>query len=272
VAGQLVHVQIGGTGAVGITGTDGTATVLVPLNSTPGDTQITASFGGTTSLLPSDTSAPFTISKATTAFSALTPFLTTTDLGEGRALTVLTADRDGTAQPLIDTNVTVTLSGATNQTLSVKTNYLGEVKLPVGVASGSYTATVDFAGNETYLPASATGTTAVIAFHFLAPVNEAPVVNVVKPGSTVPIKFSLGGDHGLGVLDGTPRAIPFDCESGALQDPVESTTTANSGLTFNAETGLYQYNWKTAKNARGCFRFELALIDGSTYVALFRLR
>ncbi len=56
----------------------------------------------------------------------------------------------------------------------MKTNYLGEVKLPVGVAAGSYTVTVEFAGDETYLPTSASGTTAVVTFHFLAPVDEAP--------------------------------------------------------------------------------------------------
>jgi hypothetical protein len=76
----------------------------------------------------------------------------------------------------------------------------------------------------------------------------------------------------VGVLDGTPRTVAYDCESGALQDPVETTTTANSGLTFSTSTGLYQYNWKTAKSARGCFRFKLALDDGSIHVALFRLK
>ena len=201
--------------------------------------------------LPSSASSPFTIEKAATDFSELTPFLTTTDLGEGRALTILTADRNGAAQPLIDTNVTVTLSGAATHVLSVKTNYLGEVKLPVAVAPGSYSVTVGFAGDETYLPASTSDTTAIITFHFLAPVDEPPIVNVVKPGATVPIKFSLGGNHGLGVLDGTPRTVAYSCETGALQDPVETTNTANSGLTFDTSTGLYQYNWKTAKSAKG---------------------
>ena len=53
------------------------------------------------------------------------------------------------------------------------------------------------------------------------------------------------------------------------QDEIEQTTSS-SGLTFSG--GLYQYNWKTPKSARGCFRFELRLDDGSTHVALFRLR
>ena len=64
--------------------------------------------------------------------------------------------------------------------------------------------------------------------------------------------------------------MKYDCESGVVQDEVEVTTTSNSGLTFSG--GLYQYNWKTPKAARGCFRFELALDDGTVHVALFRLR
>ena len=35
---------------------------------------------------------------------------------------------------------------------------------------------------------------------FFAPVQADPVLNVVKAGSSVPLKFSLGGDQGLKVL------------------------------------------------------------------------
>ena len=64
--------------------------------------------------------------------------------------------------------------------------------------------------------------------------------------------------------------MKYNCETGVPTDEVEQTSTANSGLTFT--NGVYQYNWKTAKNATGCFRFELRLADGSLHVALFRLR
>ena len=92
----------------------------------------------------------------------------------------------------------------------------------------------------------------------------------MKAASTVPITFILGGNHGLGILDGTPHAVKYDCASGVPQDEVELTVTSNSGLIFTG--GLYQYSWKTPKGTVGCFEFRLTLDDGSTQVALFRLR
>ena len=270
VPDALVFLKVGGTDAVGITDAFGHASVPVSLSSTPATTTVTASFGGMPGYLPSNASAPFTIAKAPTDFSPLNPFLTTTEIGEGRALTVLTADRDGTAQPLIDTHVTVTLVGASTQVLSVKTNYLGEVKLPVAVPAGSFSVTVGFTGDETYEPASEGGTVSVVSFAFLAPVDNAPTVNVVKAGNTVPIKFSLGGNYGLGILDGTPIAVKYDCDSGVPQDEVELTVTSNSGLIFT--DGLYQYNWKSPKGKADCYELQLTLDDGTTQVALFRLR
>ena len=57
--------------------------------------------------------------------------------------------------------------------------------------------------------------------------------------------------------------MKYSCESGVPTDEIEQTSTANSGLTYNASTGLYTYNWKTQKNVTGCFRLELRLDDGS---------
>ena len=39
---------------------------------------------------------------------------------------------------------------------------------------------------------------------FLSPVDNPPVVNTVNAGRTIPVKFTLSGDLGLGVLFGTP--------------------------------------------------------------------
>ena len=80
----------------------------------------------------------------------------------------------------------------------------------------------------------------------------------------------LCGTFGLGILAGAPQIARYNCDTGVPQDDVEGTTTANSGLSF--ANGVYQYNWKTARNQTGCFRFELRLADGSLHVALFRLR
>jgi len=52
---------------------------------------------------------------------------------------------------------------------------------------------------------------------FYPPVESDPTLNVVKAGAAVPLKFSLGGDYGLDVLDvDSPASRPLDC---ALLDP-----------------------------------------------------
>ena len=38
---------------------------------------------------------------------------------------------------------------------------------------------------------------------FFSPVDNLPTVNVAKAGSTIPVKFSLGGNRGLGILAAT---------------------------------------------------------------------
>ena len=269
VAGKPVLIQVGGAAAIGLTGADGKVTLPIALNSTPGAASITASFGGDATHKTSFAEASFTIAKAATALAPIKPYVTVDD--EQRvSLTVLTATLGSKTQPLQNRTVTVTVTGPVTKTLSLITDYLGQVRLPLDLQAGTYTIGVSFAGDETYLATSKTGTTAVVKFAFLSPVDNAPTVNTVKAGSTVPIKFSLGGNHGLGILVGTPVAAPYNCESGVPTDEVETTSTSNNGLTFTG--GIYQYNWKTAKNATGCFRFELRLSDGSLHVALFKLR
>jgi hypothetical protein len=271
VAGKPVIIQIGGSAAIGLTGVDGKVTLPISLNSSPGATSITASFGGDATHLTSSTEAAFTIGKASTTLTALTSFVTVD--GEQRgALTTLRANLGTKNQPLQNRTVTVTVAGPATKTLSLITDYLGQVRLPLDLPAGTYTIGVSFAGDETYLPTSVSGTSKLVAFGFTSPIDAPPTVNVARAGSTVPVNFTIGGSFGLGILAGTPQTVKYNCESGAPSDDVELTSSANSGLTFNATTGIYQYNWKTAKNATGCFRFELRLTDGSLHVALFRLR
>ena len=277
LADQQVLIQIGGAAALGITGPDGRATVTIALNTAPTTTATTlaASFGETEAFAGSSDSASFVIGRAPTSLSAITPFVTTTDDLAG-VLTTLTATLGETDQPLMSRTVTVTIDGPVTRTLSLFTDYLGRVRLPLDLPAGTYAVVAAFDGDETYEPTrepqEGSGSTTVVPMTFLSPVDSAPTVNVLKAGATVPIKFSLGGNHGLNVLDGTPAALRYDCVSGAVQDTVEVTTSGNSGLTFNASTGIYQYNWKSPKAPRGCYRFELVFDDGSLHVALFELR
>jgi uncharacterized membrane protein len=107
---------------------------------------------------------------------------------------------------------------------------------------------------------------------FLRPVEGLPTLNVVKAGSAVPIKFSLGGDRGLGVLAGVPLSQSIVCDSNAPVDVVQEAAAAGaSGLSYDAGTDQYTYVWKTDKGwGGGCRQFLLSLSDGTTHRANFR--
>jgi streptogramin lyase len=108
---------------------------------------------------------------------------------------------------------------------------------------------------------------------FFAPVDAAPTYNVAKAGSAIPMRFGLGGDHGVDVVaPGYPQAAAVDCISGAPLDAIEQTVTAGaSSLSYDAKTGRYLYVWKTnGEWAGSCRRFVLRLRDGSTHSAEFK--
>ena len=62
---------------------------------------------------------------------------------------------------------------------------------------------------------------------FLQPVDNLPEVNLAKAGSSIPVKFSLGGDKGLAIFAaGYPKSVVITCSSSAPVDAIESTVTA----------------------------------------------
>jgi hypothetical protein len=109
---------------------------------------------------------------------------------------------------------------------------------------------------------------------FFAPVSNLPVANVVKAGSAIPVKFSLGGDFGLDVVAaGFPVSVSSACESGVPTSAIEQTTTSGaSGLSYDPGTQSYTYVWKTSKAWDGCRQLTLKLSDGSEHVASFRFK
>ncbi len=110
---------------------------------------------------------------------------------------------------------------------------------------------------------------------FFAPIDNLPVVNGMNAGRAVPVKFSLGGNLGLGILGaGGPRSMAASCDTGAPAAEVEEQTAdTNSGLTYDPRSDQYSYVWKTAKAYAGtCRRFELNLNDGSSHAFVVRFR
>jgi Thrombospondin type 3 repeat len=108
---------------------------------------------------------------------------------------------------------------------------------------------------------------------FRPPVDGNGVLNVVKAGSAIPVKFSLGGDQGLQIFEpGYPRFKRVSCPS-TTPDVVEETiSAAGSTLTYNASTDTYQYTLKTTKSLAGtCQALELSS-HGTQTTALFQFR
>jgi Concanavalin A-like lectin/glucanases superfamily len=108
---------------------------------------------------------------------------------------------------------------------------------------------------------------------FFSPVDNSPVLNVAKAGSSVPVKFSLTGYQGMDILaSGSPGSQAVSCNDSVSPDTIEQTATAGaSGLTYDAASDHYIYVWKTDKAWSGsCRQFLLRLADGSLRTASFR--
>ncbi len=110
---------------------------------------------------------------------------------------------------------------------------------------------------------------------FFQPVDNLPMLNAVKAGSGVPVKFSLGGDQGLNIFQsGFPKSTRIACDSAAPMDDIEQTVTAGgSSLSYSANLDQYSYTWKTEKAWAGtCRQLVVVLNDGTTHVANFTFK
>ncbi|WP_309109058.1 PxKF domain-containing protein [Arthrobacter sp.] len=109
---------------------------------------------------------------------------------------------------------------------------------------------------------------------FQQPVDNDGVLNAMKAGAAVPIKFGVGGNRGPEILAGAPTSTVIACPGGVTPDTVEQTVAAEtSSLSYSADSDTYTFVWKTQKTWAGsCRQFELRLDDGSLHTALFDFR
>jgi hypothetical protein len=109
---------------------------------------------------------------------------------------------------------------------------------------------------------------------FFQSIDNLPTVNSVKAGQAIPVKFSLGGNHGSDIFAaGYPQSQAVACSAGTPLDDVEQTVTASaSSLIYDASTDVYTYVWKTEKSWTGCRLFRIQLTDGTIKTAMFQFR
>jgi hypothetical protein len=134
---------------------------------------------------------------------------------------------------------------------------------------------MDHAGNE----ANASATYSVIYdwTGFFQPIdnkdgNGNHVLNKAKPGSTIPVKFSLAGDQGLSIFEpGYPQSGPIACIA-STSDAIEEYATATvSGLKYDPLANQYVYNWRTQSAWAGtCRQLIVKLVDGTYHRANFQ--
>jgi hypothetical protein len=143
----------------------------------------------------------------------------------------------------------------------------------VGTHTVTATAT-DNAGNSA--TRSTTYTVLPWTLHgFYAPVDMNGVVNVVKGGSTVPLKFELFA--GARELSATTDVKSFSatrtsCNSTGSADDVEFTTTGATSLRYDATAGQFVQNWKVPTGAGTCYRVTMTARDDSSLTAVFRVK
>lgn len=148
---------------------------------------------------------------------------------------------------------------------------------------GSNLTQITFDGDNTYqqegntYPSWQPIPTAVFPFTgFFKPIGPSGKFNSVKAGSSVPVKFSLGGNLGLNIFaDGSPSTEQIACTGAAdAQSSIDDTETAgSSGLKYDAKSKQYTYVLKTEKTwKKTCRRLTVKLTDGTSHTADFMFK
>ncbi len=144
----------------------------------------------------------------------------------------------------------------------------------VGTHTLTATAT-DGAGNTTTVHRSY-AVTAWTLGGFYQPVDMNGVWNVVKNGSTVPLKFEVFA--GSTELTSTSAIAGFTVKgvacpnASAVTDDIELTTTGGTSLRYDATAGQFIQNWQTPKKPGACYQVTMTTADGSSLSALFKLK
>jgi PKD repeat protein len=106
----------------------------------------------------------------------------------------------------------------------------------------------------------------VIRFFWRMPTRGTPNFNDATAGTVHPVRFTLGGDHGLDIFeDGYPHSTQISCTTGKVPANAvwQLTSATNPPLLYNAaKDRLYTYRWITRNAWAGtCRMFQLQLND-----------
>jgi len=113
---------------------------------------------------------------------------------------------------------------------------------------------------------------------FFAPIDNLPVLNSVKAGQTIPVKWQLKDINGnvisdLGSLGANGLVSgPIACNATDLTLPVEETLSSPGATVFRFDGTQFIYNWQTLKSYTGCRLLQVTLSDGTQHFAKFQFK
>lgn len=115
-------------------------------------------------------------------------------------------------------------------------------------------------------------------YGFDRPIDNQPIVNNAKAGSSIPVKWQITDLNGAPISDPssfeslTSYGVSCGSFSDAPVDELDEYNTGSSGLQYLGD-GYWQFNWKTAKGFAGqCRIMVLKLADGSIHTAYFKFK
>jgi hypothetical protein len=110
---------------------------------------------------------------------------------------------------------------------------------------------------------------------FLAPIVHPSTLNLVSRGTLVPIRWQLPDGRG-GFVSNTASFASATVGSlscgGAPSVPLNDTASGPAGISYDASTQTFTYNWQTGGNWSGCRRLTIKLRDNSTHELRFRFQ
>lgn len=110
---------------------------------------------------------------------------------------------------------------------------------------------------------------------FVAPAGEPPTLNLVTRGSLVPIRWQLPDGNGGFVTN--PASFTsatvgsLTCGSAPVV-PYPETASGMAGISFDAATNTFTYNWQTSASWTGCRKLTIRLRDNTLRELRFRFQ
>lgn len=112
---------------------------------------------------------------------------------------------------------------------------------------------------------------------FLPPIDNLPVLNSVRAGRTVPVKWQLRDASGSFISDlATFTSLvssPIACDASPTNIVGDDADmTGGTTLRYDATANQFVYNWQTSSSWTGCRLLQLTLRDGTAHLAKFSFR